>query len=226
LRISSATLITLDDVPGSLAGAGQADRLFHELPGEVVVLVESGVVLARAPELFRVLLPAFDAAPELLGREVEPELEQQRTVRGQRSLEAAHVGQPVLELAFVERADHAHDDRLHRPGPDEDADPAPRRQASPVTPEKGPLVLLVGGHAERVALDETGIHPLVEQVEHVAARRTVVSGEQHDDGKVGRSELELALQEIPAQFGYALEVLVLVQLDTQLSGFEHPVPPL
>ena len=72
------------------------------------------------------------------------------------------------ELAVVDLAHDALDDRHRVPGAEEDADLPLGRQRAPEAPVCGALGLFVRRRTEGGGLDVAGIHPLVEQVDGLA----------------------------------------------------------
>ena len=143
----------------------------------------------------RMFLQRLQALLLRLSVEVHPELEDQRTVVGERALERRDAREPPVERARPDAPVGAVQQRRGIPGAEEEAEPPPRRQVAPIAPELGPLPFFLSEPVVGVGDDAARVEPFREQVDRLSLAGAVDAGEQHDDGKIRFRERALRLDQ-------------------------------
>ena len=103
-----------------------------------------------------------------LSVEMHPELEDQRTVVGERALERRDAREPPVERARPDAPVGAVQQRRGIPGAEEEAEPPPRRQVAPIAPELGPLPFFLGEPVVGVSDDAARVEPFREQIDRLS----------------------------------------------------------
>ncbi|MNZ55557.1 hypothetical protein D3C78_734860 [compost metagenome] len=217
-----ARVHALDHVPRRIVAAGAAQQALavaHEL---VVGLALLPVQFAEPPAVLRVLLQHLQAGLELLLRQVEPELEEQRALVAEHPLEALRRRAAGVQGGLVDIAVDPRMQQLAVPVAEEDADLPLGRQPAPETPLRWARELLVARLEEALHLDQARVHPFVEQLDRLALARPfdTVDQDQHREARL-LLQLELSFQQRLAQFDDRLLVGFLVDRMADLGGLEH-----
>ncbi|MCY1497116.1 hypothetical protein D9M68_310710 [compost metagenome] len=200
-----------DHVPGGVVAAGAAQHALAETHEAVVDLALLPVQRVELPAALGVLLQGLEALLELLLGQVEPELEDQRTLVAEHALEAfglvdGLVQAGVLDLALDPRMKH-----LAVPVAEEDADPPLARQFAPEAPLRRPREFFVGRTQEALDVDQARVHPFVEQLDRLALAGAfdAVDQDEHRETRL-LLQLELRIQQRFAQFQHSLLIVFLV----------------
>ena len=156
---------------------------------------------------------------------MHPELDDDRAIVGQRSLEGGNLVEQRVEFRRAGAPCDAIENRRGIPGAEKDGDAPARGQVAPVPPQPRTLTLI----ARRVGIapgeDPAGIHPLVEQVGRLALARCVDASEQDDHReRRGLEQLLLRGEQLRAQLRNLCFVIALRELSTDFGGFKHGVP--
>ena len=217
-----ARVRSFDDDPRRFGGAGMADDAFVDGQEFVVTFVMFPVALGDAPAGLGIAFQQLEALFLHFLGQVQPEFDDERTLVGQHLLQALGAFQALVEFGEFGQTHHAIQDRPGVPGTEEHADLALGRERAPEAPHHRPLHFLVGGIAHAVGLDETRIHPFVEQVHGLPAPRPIDAAHQNDDREFGLfRQIELRVQQRLAQLRHFLVVGRLVYLVSEFGRFKH-----
>ncbi len=224
-QIAVACIGALHQVPRRCRRAGPAQQGFDRRQGLVVAFVQVEVDVVQAHTL-RLLAGLRDPLAALVRRQMQPDLEHQRPVFDQHLLQAARVLQAPGRLFDVALAGELVRQQAQPIAPGVDADLAARRQHLPVAPEARVVALQVLAPAEEVGLQVARVHPVVQEVQHLAHALVVVAGEHDHHGDVTPAHLELGVQQVDPQLWQGLLVLLLGDLGSDFGNLEHDLDHL
>ena len=219
-EIAVARVGALHQVPRRGRCAGLPQQGFDEGLGLVVALVELQIDLVE-PHLVRRLPSLRQPLAALVRGQMQPDLEQQHAVVYEHLLQAARVLQALRRLLGVALAGESVSQQAQAIAAGIDPDLALCRQDPPVAPEARISVLVVPAPAEEMRLQVARVHPVVQEVQHLAHGFAIVPGEHDHHGQVAPANLEFGVQQIDAQRRQGLLVLLLGDLGPHLGDFEH-----
>ena len=217
---------TFNHHPGCVAGAGLAQRLLADLDELVVVLETVPVVGRHAPGGLGVGLQRLEAfACSGLGQ-VKPVLHHQRTLGHQHVLQVSDALQPLGEAGFLLVPHHMVHDGAGVPGAKQDANAAFGRQHLPEAAHLGELLGLGVSGVKGLGTDVARVHPLVEQVHHLALAGTVNAVDEDDHREVAiLKQLVLCREQRLTQLRLFLAVFLAADAVADFGRFEHGDPP-
>ena len=174
------------DVPAPVLVVGALEHVLDRLGVRGALLPVAPVLVGQLPGLERVALAALEAAQLLVGRDVQPELDDQHALGGQRALEAGDLVVGAAPLLLGREALHPLDQHPPVPGAVEHGHAAPAGQRRREAPEEV-VALLVGrrrrerGHAHVAVVELRG-----EALDRAALARRVPALEQDQTGGPSR----------------------------------------
>ena len=210
-----------DDRPRRLHRAGP---LQSALGGRDELVVHPPVLplpLGHAPARQRILLELAQMLLLSVLPQVHPELEDQRTVVGERPLEAADAIELLVELRAAVAAIDTIEKRTRVPRAEEQAEAALPGEVAPVAPVLGTLALFIGRLAICACDDPARIHPLVQQIDGFSFACTVDSLEDDDDREPCVRQLPLRFEQLYPQRGNPRLVVLFGDRSSKFRRFEH-----
>src|SRR4051812_27177421 len=126
--------------------------------------------------------------------DVEPELDEQRAVLGERALEGVDAPERTLQRARLALAHHALQDRRRVPGAQKQTHLSGLGQSHPITPVLRTRALGLRGFSVGLDAQIARVQPLAEYVQGLGLARAVCTVEQDDHGKLRLLDLRLNLQ--------------------------------
>src|SRR3954452_10434077 len=151
-------------MPGGVGVSGAGDHVLDSLHVLVALVAVPPILVGQLPRFQRVLLALLEALQLLLLGDVEPELDQDRALVGERALKAVYLvirAQPLLAgRVLLDPLDE------HPPIPRavEHGHPSPTRQIGPEAPEEVMALLVMGRcrelHDPNVPRIDLGYQPL------------------------------------------------------------------
>ena len=175
------------------------------------------------PTSIRVLLGLLELLALLLRGRVQEELQHQGTVGDQLLLHGGDVVEPLAEVRLTDLAIRAHRSGSHQTAR-EDRRTALLRDGTPQPPQLGSRRLFLGQIQEHPRAGVTGIHPLVESVDHFVGRDPVVARDPDDDREVGVPQVVLGVDQTQPKIRNGLLELRLADRVSDLCNFQHACP--
>ena len=153
-----------------------------------------------------------------LGRGVQEELQDQRTIGDEGVLHGGHVPQPGRELRLLHLLFGALVGGPHQAADEEGSATLGRQRP----PQRRALVLLRGGLGEHPGVDEPRVHPLVEPVDQVVGRQPVITGDPDDHREVSVAQVVLRIDQPDPQSRNGRLVVLFADLVADFAYLEHP----
>ena len=158
---------------------------------------------------------------EFLLRDVEPELQQQRSILHQGALKVLHVRDPARHLLLADAVEQAVPQDGQSPAPEEGTDAPMGRQVPPRAPQERELSLFLGPLPVGPHVDAPGIEPFPHAIDDELAAGLVSAIHQDDHAEGRRPQVELGVEQRRPERRQLLIEGGLRQRLTEFSSFEH-----
>ena len=198
-EVAESIVARLDERPGSFRRAGLAQHALAHLAVAGVLRVVLPVLAGHAPRRGGARLQLFEATPLRAfvrwSHSLSTSAPSSTSIRSKRTASWSSLARSAPRVRPWTRSAMG----SLVPASEEDGRLALRGKRLPEAPHPGPLRHPVDGRAGGVDLDVPGIHPLEQEVGHVAAPAAVFAAKDDDDGTLGfRQHRELRFEQLVA----------------------------
>lgn len=211
----------LDDMPRSATPARLHDCPLRGADEVIVAFPVLPVLLLDPPAGEGVLLELLETFPLRFLPEVHPELHDEGMIVRERLLEGEDLVEGFVEFADARIAVDVIENRLGVPGTEKEPDSPVRRQVSPVPPEVGALLHLLGRLPVGTGHEPSRIEPSVEEVHRFALAGPIDSSEDDNHRKRFLAELELRFEKLLSERRCLFRIFLLRDFAAQFGGIKH-----